>query len=101
VRHYIVEWADEVIFVLFSDSDNQGVLSEFRFCSVMGKDVLQDSIILTEEGVRLSSQVLGPIKLTRVNTATFRDDESLRGLSLGHTVKTVHIHLSELMRRME
>ena len=98
-EHYIVEWADEILFVLFRDSDNQGVLSEFRFCSIMDEDVLENSLIEAEDGVHLSSQVMGPIKLTKINTVTFTDEGTLLRRALGHTVKTVERLYSKLVER--
>jgi hypothetical protein len=93
-EHYLSYWADLILFVLFRDSDNQGVLSEFRFCSITRSGLLRYSLVLVEEGVHLSSQVRGPIKITRINTAVFRSDASLHRLALGHIVKTAfELHL--------
>jgi len=89
-RDKIKNWADAVIFVFLCDADNQGVSNELIFTCLSVQHKLHYSIELHEQGIQLSTQTKGPIKISRMNSDEFQSDRQLCQLAMGFCTKIVY-----------
>ncbi len=75
-QHLIRNWAEIILFVYF-DADNSGVTSELQFTISSAPEKLRRSVILLQEDAPISSLVKGSIKIQKLDSETFFDDEDL------------------------
>jgi len=89
-RDNIKNWADMLIFVCFLNADNLGVTNELTFTCDLMQSKIHWSIELHEEGIQLSTQTKGPIKISRMNSDEFRNDQELCEKAIGFCTKVVY-----------
>jgi hypothetical protein len=89
-RDRIKNWADVLVFVFLCDADNQGVGNELVFTCISVQHRLHYSIELHEQGIHLSTQTKGPIKISRINSNDFCSDRQLCELATGFCTKIVY-----------
>lgn len=89
-RDRIKNWADVLVFVLLCDADNQGVSNELVFTCISVQRKLHYCIELHEQGIHLSTQTKGPIKISRINSNEFWSDRQLCELAMGFCTKIVY-----------
>lgn len=86
-RIYINAWAHIPIFVFFKDADNLGVNTELIYTCVDLPDKCKNAALFFEEGMDISSQVIGSIKIARISFEVFNNDRELCNLAFGHSLK--------------
>jgi hypothetical protein len=93
-KDYIKNWADVLIFVLFTASDNQGVCSEMQTTCEKVEEKVHFSYVLYEEGITLSTLVKGEVKAARITSNTFEDDRELCELAKGFCTDVAYQRLA-------
>ncbi len=88
-RDEIKNWADALIFVFMREANNLGVWSELQFTLDFVRDKVHYSIELHEQGVDLSSQTRGPLKISRMNSSEFCGDKKLCSLAMAFCTDVV------------
>lgn len=86
----IRNWADVLVFVFMCEANNLGVWSELQFTLDFVKDKIRYSIELHEQGVDLSSQTRGPLKIARMNSSEFCSDRKLCDLAMAFCTNVVY-----------
>ena len=81
-RDKIKNWADVLVFVFMRDANNLGVWGELQFTIDFVKEKIHYSIELHEEGADLSTQTRGPLKISRMDSYEFDNDQRLCKLSV-------------------
>lgn len=75
-EHLIKNWAD-IIALIYFKANNVGVTSELKFITSTVPEKLHFSFVLIEKSLQVSSLVRGQIKMYRLLSDTFSDDEEL------------------------
>lgn len=89
-RDKIKSWAKSLVFVFFRNADNQGVSNELTFTCDLVREKIHDSIVLHEQGVNLSTQTKGPLKISRMCSDKFCTDRALCDKAIGFCTKVVY-----------
>jgi hypothetical protein len=89
-RDKIKNWAEVLVFVFARKANNLGVWSELQFTLDYVKDKIRYSIELHEQGVDLSSQTRGPLKISRMYSSEFRSDRKLCNLAIAFCTNVVY-----------
>lgn len=89
-RDKIKNWADVLIFVFLRDANNLGVWSELQFTMDFVKEKIHYSVELHEQGVDLSTQTRGPLKISRMYSYEFRSDRELCSLAMAFCTNVVY-----------
>jgi hypothetical protein len=89
-RDKIKNWADVLVFVFMHKANNLGVWGELQFTVDFVKEKVHYSIELHEEGVDLSTQTRGPLKISRMYSNEFRNDRQLCELAMAFCTNVVY-----------
>jgi hypothetical protein len=89
-RDRIKNWADALVFVFMCEANNLGVWSELQFTLDFIKEKIHYSIELHEQGVDLSSQTRGPLKISRMYSNEFCSDIKLCDLAMAFCTNVVY-----------
>lgn len=89
-RDRIKNWADVLLFTFLREADNLGVWGELQFTISSVKEKLHYCVELHEEGIELSSQTRGPLKISRMFSYEFNNDLELCRLALAFCTNVVY-----------
>jgi hypothetical protein len=89
-RDRIKNWADVLVFVFIHEANNLGVWSELQFTLDSVKEKIHYSIELHEQGVDLSSQTRGPLKISRMYSSEFCSDRKLCDFAIAFCTNVVY-----------
>jgi hypothetical protein len=88
-RLCINTWAHVPIFVFFKEADNLGVNTELTFtCLNLPNNGVQAAVFF-EQGLDVSTQVRGSIKIAKISFEIFSSQNELCQLAFGHCLKAL------------
>ena len=86
----IEEWAHVPVFIFLKNGDNTGVTSELIHLCESVKTKVPYALVLVERKLKLSSLISGPIKIQKISSESFKDDEELCNLAYGHCINALY-----------
>jgi len=89
----VIKYGQVFIFVFFDNVENQGVVTEIDFLAHKAQQKTQFSKVLIEDSYRdkLSSMVVGLMRLHKIDHALFKDDNELKKLAHGACFRCLHM----------
>jgi len=82
-RHYIISWAEILLFVFLNEGDNQSVGREWALMIESCPEKCKDAIIVNHESVPLRSLIRADISGNQISHDTFNNENTLQRRAYG------------------